>query len=301
MNAKVEYPEALAWSPQPWRPPLKIISDPLISFTAARDIAPFLTHDIFAGVSDDPFPQQFYCWAIANMPFQDFMAWPAANSNELNRLSTELPATFGPKIKEMENGTLRWIPKQKQIVWSSPMLRMTAPYLTATESDGQSYLLAGMFPLGKHIAPPPELFEQFTRRDDVVYYDYETTGRRLEQWRLLTELLPIIHKMTQAEAIQERNAVMASTNAPKGERYRPSFIVADNWLAGLAPHLNSDTTTEITKTGPAELTVKRRSPFVFTAIELELLTHWLLNAPAVGHVDPHLLPPPAKMTGPGVH
>ena len=64
--------------------------------------------------------------------------------------------------------------------------------------------------------------------------------------------------------------------------------------------LTNETTTQITKSGPAELTIKRRSPFLFTALELELLTHWMAHAPSVGRIDPGLLPPAAKVTGPGI-
>jgi hypothetical protein len=305
MTAQAIYPEAISWSGQPWKPPLKLVTDPLISFTAARDLSPFLAEDIFSGISDDPFPNQFYCWAMAQMPFQNYMAWPVADAtNEMRRLSKELPAAFEAKLKTLNDSTLHWAPKQNQIIWNSPWMRMIAPLLGPARSDSQSYLFGELFPLGgKHISPPPELFAQFEHGDNIVYYDWEVTGRRLEQWRLLSELLPIVHKITPAEALQERKAMTTSTNAPKsskGSKYLPSFVVADNWLNSLASHLTGDTTTEITKTGPAELTIKRRSPFLFTGIELELLTHWMSHAPSVGHIDPQLLPPPAKVTGPGM-
>ena len=239
---------------------------------------------------------------MAGMPFQSYMAWPVPNgTNEIRRLATELPVTLGPKLKALNDSSLRFNPAQNLIIWSSPLLKMTAPSLDVARSDGQSYLVAELFPLPQKVVPPPgELFAQFNRRDDIVYYDWETTGRRLEAWRLLTELLPIIHRMSMDEAVQERKAFEATTNSPKSERYRPPYIIADNWLAGVAAHLTGDTTTEVAKTGPAELTIKRRSPFLFTSIELELLTHWLAHAPAVGHIDPYLLPPKAKVTGPGM-
>jgi len=302
MTAQVTYPEPLSWNPQPWNVPLNLVSDPLISFTAARDLSPFLAEDPFSGISDDPFPNQFYCWAMNGLPFQSYMAWQTPNaSNELRRLSTELPNALGQKLMALNDSSLRYLPKQNQIIWSSPLLKMTAPTLTAAGNNGQSYLVAELFPLQQKVTPPPaELFAQFNHRDDVVYYDWETTGRRLEAWRLLSELLPIVHKMTTAEALEERARLTGSTNAVKGARYKPSFVIADNWLSAIAPHLTGDTTTEVAKTGPAELTIKRRSPFLFTSIELELLTHWMTHAPSVGHIDPHLLPPPAKVTGPGM-
>src|SRR6201999_83700 len=134
------------------------------------------------------------------------------------------------------------------------------------------------------------------------YYDWELTGARLEEWRLLSEMLPIVHRMTTDDARAEGLLVKGATNAPPKKRpgYKPSFVIADNWLAALAPHLTNDTTTLITKSGPTELTIKRRSPLLFTALELELLAHWMAHAPSVGHVDPNLLPPRAKTSGPGM-
>jgi pyridoxine 5-phosphate synthase len=54
----------------------------------------------------------------------------------------------------------------------------------------------------------------------------------------------------------------------------------------------------VTRTSPTELTVVRNSQFLFTGLELVLLSHWLADAP-VGPIDYNLLPQ-AKMSGPGL-
>ena len=63
--------------------------------------------------------------------------------------------------------------------------------------------------------------------------------------------------------------------------------------------MDHETITEITRTAPAELTVARKSPFGLTSLEIVLVSHWLSGTGSPG-INPYLLPPPAKMTGPGI-
>ncbi|HWD20171.1 MAG TPA: hypothetical protein VHB20_12935 [Verrucomicrobiae bacterium] len=302
MTAQVIYPEPIAWTSAPWTVPDDIIYDPVVSFTAAQNIAPFLKTDVFAGLPGDPFQQQFYCWAMGEMPFQSYMAWPVPDAtNTMRQLSTQLPEAVGAKLKALDKSTLDWNAKHAQFVWISPSVRLVGPTLSPAKSRGRPFLFAEMFPNSpRKTNAPSQLFDQFKNRNDIVYYDWEMTGPRLEQWRLLSELLPVVQKITPAEVQQERKAFAATTNAPAGQKHIPSFALADNFMGGIAAPMNAITITEVAKTGANELTVKRRSPFLFTGLEWELLTHWMSHAPSVGHIDPHLLPPPAKMTGPGL-
>ena len=114
-TARVVYPENLNWNPQPWNIPLKLVSDPLISFTAARDISPFLGQDPFSGFSQDPFPSQYYCWSMAGMPLENYMAWPVANaSNELRHLSLHSSRHFWPQNKKRTQRRLSSVFPQAQ-------------------------------------------------------------------------------------------------------------------------------------------------------------------------------------------
>jgi hypothetical protein len=120
----------------------------------------------------------------------------------------------------------------------------------------------------------------------LVYYDWEFTGPRLQQWRLLCELLPVLPPVADASA----------SAAAAGGRKAP-LVIVDGWLAGLTPFLDN-TVTEITRTSPGELSVARTTPFVLTSYELLWLSHWLTETPS-GPVNYNLLPR-AKMSGPGL-
>jgi hypothetical protein len=47
-----------------------------------------------------------------------------------------------------------------------------------------------------------------------------------------------------------------------------------NWISAIGPHLH-DSVTEITQTGPQELTFVRKSSIGFTGFELTTLSVWL--------------------------
>ena len=65
------------------------MKEPLISFTAAQGVEPYLQlDDVFTKLATDPFTNQFFCWAKREMPFQSYMAWPVKDaSNVLAKIS----------------------------------------------------------------------------------------------------------------------------------------------------------------------------------------------------------------------
>jgi hypothetical protein len=312
MSATVIYPKPVPWKFEPWRIPTRIIRDPLISFSAGQDIAAFMDPgEPLAKLTDNPLTGQFYLWALGEMGLQSYGAWPVANAtNSLQRVSTEAAAAFNGVFKEKAWGELLWQPERKTLIWAN-LCPILFPLLqVAPETNGQ-YLLASCFPLELRNKPAPEgLFQQFTGRTNLVYYDWEGTGNRLEQWRLLSGMLPVLPRMqllpsapnsaSRPPAARSASPSAATNNPSARPRVRPPIVVVENWLSGVTPMLRDhDTVTEITRTAPAELTVARKSPFAVTSFELVLLSHWLSGTGSPG-IIPSLLPPAAKVTGPGV-
>jgi hypothetical protein len=161
------------------------------------------------------------------------------------------------------------------------------PFLRVAPGNQGDYLLAGLF-LAEETNPsaPDNLWAQFENRSDIVYYNWELTGARVHQWRLLSEimrLLPPVSGRGKPPAADKKSV--------------PPLIAVENWLSGLEVVLGN-TVTEVTRTGPDELTVVRSAPFVFTGLELVWLSHWLADVSS-GPVNMTLLPV-AKMSGPGV-
>jgi hypothetical protein len=283
----ITYPGPVLWEAAPWRFPKDMVHEPLVSFTAGRDVAPFLKPDAtLPRLCAKAFGDQFCCWAQGEMPFQSYAAWPVANGREaMNKLAGESLPELNSVLTQPGEAKLTWQANRSEIVWAKSSIM--APALSPTHEKTGDYLLAGLFPLSERNAPPPaSLWRQFERRDDLVYYDWEFTGPRLQQWRLLCELLPVLPPVADASA----------SAAAAGGRKAP-LVIVDGWLAGLTPFLDN-TVTEITRTSPGELSVARTTPFVLTSYELLWLSHWLTETPS-GPVNYNLLPR-AKMSGPGL-
>src|SRR6185312_8370426 len=110
-----------------------------------------------------------------------------------------------------------------------------------------NYVFGGLFPLtnpGRKPAPP-ELIAQVTSRTNLLYYDWEITGERLDQWRQISQLIAII-----------KNQFSGNTN-----------LVSERWLKGMEPKLGN-CVTEITLANPRELSLVRRSAIGVSSFEL---------------------------------
>jgi hypothetical protein len=293
MNCKIAYGEPIQWRWEPWRLPTNMVRQPLISFIAAQDPEPFLKPDnTLWRMATDPLQGQFLFWSMGEMPYQSYMAWPVADgTNIMRELSTQVLNAFNPKIKSFDGTELLWEPKRAEIVWTK--VALTSPSLHPVNTKVGPFLLAELFPLSKGTGPAPEaLWSQFKDRSDLVYYDWEYTGPRIQELRTITQTLPILQALGMGP-----NVIPDSGNpkAPSDEFVR--LRVNETWLNGLASRLQN-TVTEATKTGPSELTIVRSSPLVFSSLELVVLSHWLTDSPA-GPVNKNLLPQ-AKVTGPGI-
>jgi hypothetical protein len=294
MNVRAVYPQPIPWKFDPWRIPTNTIRDPLISFTAGQDIAAYMNPaEPLSKLADNPLTGQFYTWGLGQMVLQSYAAWPVADAtNSLRRIGTEAPAAFNPDLKKLAAGELRWQPEHDTLLWGNLSAIMAPTLQVAPETNGQ-YLLVSFFPLITNGKPAPDdLFQQIRGRTNLVYYDWEGTGERLMPWQMLSAILPIL-PLTSTSPV-------STNNTPGVQRMRSALVTEEDWFSGVKTNtLNGNTITEITRTAPDELTIVRKSPFVLTSVEFILLSHWLsgMDRPPV---NLSLLPPPAKVTGPGV-
>jgi hypothetical protein len=122
---------------------------------------------------------------------------------------------------------------------------------------------------------PDSLLAQVEGRTNLVYYDWELTGRRLSEWLILGKMIS-----NRAEG-QSSDAEIAGFDESQ-------------WLGRLAG-LAGNTVTEITRVAPNDnLYIKRKGPLGLTAVELVLLADWLCDANS-GPIHP---PPTAGNPGP---
>jgi hypothetical protein len=202
--------------------------------------------------------------------------FPVKNAQRhLQSLGRELPSRFNPELAKTYDGQLKWLEQTNELRWQGvPIL---APFVKAIHEKAGEFLLAGTFvhpPIGP--PAPQELWSQFKGRNDLVYYDWEISGPRLLQWRMLSPLLPIFP----AQRLYTKGSDNAATN------HTPAAIV-ERWITGVTTALtpstnnsaNCNVITEVTRNNPTDFTVVRSSELGFTGIEILLLSHWMGDVP----------------------
>ena len=248
-----------------WRIPTNEIHQPLVSFTAARGVAPWLAKQPWMR----PFairlqPDQIFLWAMARIPFQTFAAEPVPDATAaLAQLYQQLSAESG--LQSLFFDPVKLTMTKNEISWDNMPFMM--PNIRAAQGPAGDFLVGGFFPNPpKAPPPPPELLTPLSR-SNLVYYHWEVTAERLKELPQLSQTLLVL---TRHEQVQPESA-------------------AGKWLDRIEPALGN-ALTEVTQSAPNELAFKRTAGGGLTAIELLALVDWL-EAPKFPALDLRLPPP----------
>jgi hypothetical protein len=254
MTARLNYPEAVRWNSTPWLIPAEIIKGPIISVTAGQNVAAFLNlSPAFARLDGNPLTNQFCEWALDQMPFLTTMTWPEADApTAFQKLSSEAPPAFNVALKAFNGAELVWQTNQGRLVLQN--LRVINPNIGAVRTaGGEDYLLLSLFPRVPMDRPPPiDLSKEIISQTNLVYYDWEVTGSRLQEWRMLGRMLLTPWHVASDEELEARQ-------------------VEDKWFMDLRL-LAGNARTRITRVSPTELSFERTAPLGFTGIEMFLLS-----------------------------
>ncbi|MGC8991153.1 MAG: hypothetical protein ACP5MD_13635, partial [Verrucomicrobiia bacterium] len=112
-----------------------------------------------------------------------------------------------------------------------------------------------IFPPDPKVVPAPqELYAQIIGRTNLLYYDWELSQVRVDDWRRMKEVYWMI----------------------AGYESMPTNSAVRLWLADTNVFRHMDNAvTEVTCNGPAELNLVRSSSVGFTSLELVLIARWL--------------------------
>jgi hypothetical protein len=257
IDGKFFFPENLALNFEPWRVPTNSLHQPFVSFTAARGFAGWLAGQGWAQpLALRPPANQIFVWALPQIPFQTFAAVPVPDAAaalrqvyaQLNPVVTNASAQGGlisPATLELTTNEIgfRGLP-------------FIAPYLRSVTEPAGQFLLAGGFPNPPRGKPlPPELFTRLAT-PNLVFYHWEITAERLGA------KFDVLPQFTQLGLMLTRHRQLAAESR--------SF----KWMQKISPALGN-TVTEITQTGPAEMTFSRKAPGGLTAAELLALANWM--------------------------
>lgn len=249
--------------------PADLVTEPAISFTMVREPGAWLEpNSSIRRFLPNPVPDTAFFWGSQSSPYQMFMAIPFAGRDRFN-------TNFGPLLRDQLHQVAKRIDSGSVTLdTNQAMIKMqTVPFIDpkvrVRESGTNTFLVAETFPAGDF--PPgltPALIERISGRTNLVLYDWEFTQLRFDTWFRLGQL-----------------ALFTS-----GHQQHVGSTASLKWI--LASQINlagsQNTSTEITQTGPRELSLSRRAPIAFTSTELFWLANWLesTNFPAANFLMP---------------
>lgn len=249
----LSFPSPLPASFSQWNIPTNLITEPLITFVAARGLKPLLeSFEPWKKLGLRSAPDQFYGWSQQGVPFQTYFALPfGESSNFVETVANRLEHEANPWIQTNSFGTFERLQQGQGIRWREVVF--ATPILSATPQPGGPFLFGGLAPraLTNRLAPP-ELLAQVQPDTNLVWYDWEITGPRAHAWIDIAQLARLLSAKPQL----------------------PFKGVALEWLRAAESKLGN-ATTGLRKTGPNQLSFSRSSTVGLTSIEMQLLADWI--------------------------
>lgn len=239
---------------EPWNIPTNLIREPLISFTAVRGLeAKLAAADFWRTLQLGTAPPQMFFWAQAAVPFQSYFAGslPGA-ANRVQQLSERLLTEGNAWTATNHMGVFERTPGNRGVLWKN--VPFMAPFLQVAPLPPQDFVFGGLFAVANsrtNAALPPELLKQVFTPPNLVMYDWELTGPRVESWLHIGQLFRVMFHKAQLPA-------------------KSAGLV---WLRAAAPKLGNAVTV-VTQPDSRQLAFHRKSTGGFTALELHLLADW---------------------------
>jgi hypothetical protein len=248
----LNFPAPLPFDFQPWNIPTNLIHGPLHSFAAVQGLKPFLASLSFWSTLQkaDP-PNDIYFWAQSAAPTLTFAAFPRERPTEfLAAVGERLFPIWNPWLATLREGQLSWSPSAQKMTWAG--VPMMSPFLQTATNSQTLFVLSGFGPGALTDKPLPDwLIPDILSRTNLVLYEQEFTGGRVDAWLYLSQTLRLV--------------------GWKAQLPRESVFI--NWFKSVGEKLGN-TKTLIFKTGDQQLQFERSSSIGFNSLELNLLADW---------------------------
>ena len=267
---RLNFAKPLRLELEPWNIPTNLIHDPLASFTAIRGTKSLLaSSQIWNNLQlGEPINQAVF-WAQTAYPFQTFWAAPAADaSNRVHEIGTRLIQNANPWLSTNGEGAFEMLTNANGVTLSK-VLYMD-PFLKSTAEAQTDFITGGLTQGAMTQAPAPAvLFQQFMERTNLVAYDWELAGLRVESWLYIGQLFRVIAHKPQV----------------------PPESASVKWLQALGEKLHNCATV-VSMTSPTQLSFVRRSDLGLSSVELHLLADWLESTKFPTGLHTFTAPPP---------
>ena len=282
LNGRAIFAGAAPIALEAWKFPRNSLQGTFDNFTAVRGFSPWLREQSWDSAYDlIPAPNQIVSWALPQVPFWTYWAVPVPDASQaLGRALTVLSPAIDARNAQRKffaNLSLLATNGEISLRGAPPFI---SPFIIGRKDPAGEFLVAGLFTKPPRAVPlPPKLLMELNK-SNLVYYHWELTSARLPQILEISQLGLLLTRHKQLEA----------------------GSAAAKWINRIGPLLGA-TTTEVSFTGPSELTGVRVAPAGLTTVELYALANWLeatnfpgcdLSLPPVIR-RPHLRPPPANM------
>lgn len=271
MHGTADFLRPLALDLKPWNIPTNLIDEPLSSFTLIRGFKPWLESlKAWTNLQIGPPPDQLCCWALRGFPMQSYFAAPLPDaSDEVDRLTDRV---LQKEKVWFATNTLARFERSKTfngLDWKgAPFM---TPFLRSIMVSNQNFVYGGG--LVSPTASPMSLnaLQATLNRTNLVYHDSEATGVRIDHWLYMSQFARYV--LCKAQLPPDSAGML--------------------WLKAISPKLG-DSVTDITQTGPNQLSFTRQSSIGFTALELNLLADWLESPQFPQGLHTLLAPPPPQ-------
>ena len=255
------FPQPLPLRLESWNFPTNLIREPLDSLTAVRGLNPWLSslkiwHDLPLGAP----PGQVYFWSVPGAPSQAYFSAPLPDaSNQVDHLTAYLMEHSNPWLDAHGYVKFESLPDTNGVLLGN--LSSIQPFLKYVDAAGGlafgGLLLdtnPGTNTQGNLFDRPAlsSLLDRISAQTNLVYFDWELTGSRIEPCLYLGQATRVVSHHTQL----------------------PLESSSLECLRAIEPRLGVCTTT-LTRTGPNQLSFFRKSTVGFTGAELQLLADWL--------------------------
>jgi hypothetical protein len=223
--------------------------DTIVSFSAIQGLRPWLaTQTWIKDLQLAEIPDQAFLWTKSAVAFQVSLAADVGDStNAVQKIGNKLITALTNQLAEHFFGRFQWPTNGPGVFWRD--LPVAIPFVRPAEDPG--FIEIGLFPLLPDGQPAPaELMAQVTSRTNLVYYDWEVTSARTAPTVGLNQFISLA-----TDQFLNRTPM-------------------EDWMNAIAPLLGN-TVTEITASGPAELSLARRSDIGFNSFELGFFLRWL--------------------------
>jgi hypothetical protein len=236
-----------------WRIPTNSIREPLIGFSAVQGVGDWLANQAWyqqLGIS--PAPNQVFAWAQSQIPFQTYLVWEWPDvTNTLRAIAPKLTPLAKAHLPKISAGNIAHATNLARINWYG--LPIWVPFMAPAPDPG--FVVTGLMPTeGKRIPAPPELFAEVAGRTNIIFYDWEISQARLEDWRMTETFYRMV----------------AGYESPATNSLSYQWLNDTNIASQLG-----NTVTEVTRVSPTELRVLRSSSAGLTGLELFRLVQWL--------------------------